>query len=67
MKSKISTLEEMMQIEKEDEKKKVTSEYKIAITEKDSSPSTSLVSLYNIDFLNDINDNASCETPSLIK
>ena len=58
MKSKISTSKEMMQIDKRDEKKKVASKNKIAIIEQDSSPSTSSVSLYDIDYENDNSDNA---------
>ena len=59
VKSKIPTPEEMIQIYKRDEKKKVAIENKIAITEQDSSPSTSLVSLYNIDSKNDDFDDTS--------
>lgn len=59
MKSKIPTPEEMMKIDKRDEKKKVSSEKKIVITEQDSSPSTSLVYLYNIDLETDNYDDAS--------
>ena len=58
VKSKILTLEEIMQIDKRVEKKKVASENKIAIIEQDSSPSTSFVSLYNIDSKNDNFDDA---------
>ena len=67
MKSKIPTPKEMMQIEKRDEKKKVASRKKIAITKKDSSSSTSLVSLYNIDSENDNFYDALSWTPSLMK
>ena len=56
-----------MQIDKRAEKKKVEIEKKIAITEQDSSPSTSLVSLYNIDSENDNYDDASSQSPSLMK
>ena len=41
MKSKMPTPEYLMQIDKWDEKKKVARNKKIAITKKDSSPSTS--------------------------
>ena len=47
--SKILTLEKMMQIDKEVEKKKVRTENGKANIEQDSSPSTQSVSLYNID------------------
>ena len=67
VKSKIPTPEEMMQIDKRVEKKKVASKKKIAITKQDSSPSTSSVSLYNIDSENDNSDDASSGTPSLMK
>jgi hypothetical protein len=67
VRSKIPTLEEIMQINKRDEKKKVSIEKKIAITEQDSSPSISYVSLYNIDSSNDDSDDASSWTPSLMK
>ena len=56
-----------MQIDKRVEKNKVTIEKKISITEQDSSPSTSSVSLYNIDSENDDFDDASRQTPSLMK
>lgn len=56
-----------MKIDKRDEKKKVASEKKKAITKQDSSPSTSLVSLYNIDSENDNSEDALSRTPSLIK
>ena len=67
MKSKISTQEEMMQINRRVEKKKVTSEKKITITKQDSSPSTSLVSLYDIDFENENYDDTLSQTPYLMK
>ena len=57
----------MMKIDKRDEKKKVPSEKKMSIIEHDSSPSTSLVSLYNIDSKNDNSDDASSQIPSLMK
>ena len=57
----------MMKIDKRDEKKKVPSEKKMSIIEHDSSPSTSLVSLYNIDSENDDSDNALSQAPSLMK
>ena len=57
----------MMQIEKRDEKKKVERKKKITITKQDSSPSTSLVSLYDIDFENDNSNDASSWNPSLMK
>ena len=56
-----------MQIEKMIKKKKFASEKKMAITEQDSSSTTSSVSLYNIDFENDNYDYASSQIPSLIK
>ena len=59
VKSKIPTPKEMMQIDKMDEKKKVAREKKIAITEKHSSKSISLVSLYDIDFENENSNDAS--------
>ena len=67
MKSKIPTPEEMMQIDNRFEKKKVAGEKKIAITEQDSSPSTSSVYLYNIGSENDNSDDASNQTPSLMQ
>ena len=67
MKSKIPTPEEMMLVDKRVEKKKVASKKKITITEQDSIPSTSLVSLYNIEYQNDNFDDASSRTPSLMK
>lgn len=67
VKSQIPTLEEMMQIEERDENKKVASKKKIAITKQDSSPSTSWVSLYDIDSENEKLDDTSSQTPSLIK
>ena len=67
MKSKIPTHEEMIQIDKITGKKSVPSEKKIAITEQDSSPSTSLVSLYDIDSKNEKYDDASRWTPCLMK
>ena len=57
----------MMQTEKRDEKKKVAIEKKIAITRQDSRPSTSSVSLYNIDSKKYDYDDASSQTPSLMK
>ena len=57
----------MIYNDKKDEKKKVSSEKKISITEQYSSPSTSSISLYNIHSENDISDNASSQTPSLMK
>ena len=48
-------------------RKKVKSENKIAITEQDSSLSTSSVSLYNIDSKNDDSNDALSQTPSLMK
>ena len=56
-----------MQIEKMIKKKKFASEKKMAITEQDSSSTTSSVSLYNIDSENDNSDDASSRTPSLMK
>ena len=56
-----------MQIDKRDEKKKVALKKKIAITEQDSSTSTSFVSLYNNDSQNDNLDDALSRTPSLMK
>ena len=57
----------MMKIDKRAQNKKVASENKITIIEQDSHPSTSLVSLYNIDYKNDNCDDASSQTPSLMK
>ena len=67
MKSKIPTPEEMIQIDKRVEKKKVASEKKIAITKQDSSPSTSSISLYDIDSENDNSNDASSQTLPLRK
>ena len=49
------------------ERKKVLTEKRKAIIEQDSSPSTSSVSLNNIDFENEKYYYASSQTPSLIK
>ena len=59
VRSKILTPEDMMQIDKRDEKKKVSIKKKIANIENDSSPSTSSISLYNIDSKNDDSNDAS--------
>ena len=67
VKSKIPTPKEIMQIDKRVENKKATIEKKISITEQDSSPSTSYISLYNIDSKNDGFDDALSRTPSLMK
>ena len=56
-----------MQIDKQVERKNVVTEKRKAIIEQDSSPSTSSVSLYNIESDNENFDYLSMQTPSLIK
>ena len=56
-----------MQIDKRVEKKKVARIKKIAITEQNSSPSTSSFSLYNSFSKNDNSNDASIPTSSLMK
>lgn len=67
VKCKILTLEQMMQIDKEIERKNVINGKRKYIIEHDSIPSTSSISLYNIDFDNENSNYASSQTPSLIK
>lgn len=57
----------MMQIDKEVERKKVVTKKRKNSIEHYSSPSSSLVSLYNIEFDNKNFDYASSRNPSLIK
>ena len=67
VKSNIPTPDEMCTLKKGLKKKNVASEKKIAITEQDSSPSTSSVYLYNIGSKNENSENASSQNTSLLK